>query len=263
MIDTNYQSHVIMFEEFFKFKKKENNREENTILYDFLWALGLYLIISTFFYQNFVIPSGSMKPTLLEGDYIVVSKFKYGYSRYSLPFNLPLIKGRIFDGNRLKRGDVVVFAFPENTRIKYIKRLIGLPGDEVQIKDKILYVNGVEIEREENGIFIDPIDGAKLVQYRENLGTKSVDIVQKIDNVDYFNVNNTKVYKVPKGRYFFMGDNRENSRDSRFDDVGMVPYENIIGKAKIIFFSKNDETILKFWKWHKIIRFKRIFMEIK
>jgi signal peptidase I len=252
-----------MFEEFFKFKKKENSKEDSTVLYDFLWALGLYLIISTFFYQNFVIPSGSMKPTLLEGDYIVVSKFKYGYSRYSLPFGLPLIRGRIFDGNKLKRGDVVVFALPENTRIKYIKRLIGLPGDEVQVKDKILYINGIEMERKENGIFIDPLDDAKLMQYEENLETKNVNVVQKIDNIDYFGVNNTKVYKIPEGYYFFMGDNRENSRDSRFDDVGMVPYENIIGKANIIFFSKNDVSLLKFWKWVKTIRFKRIFMRIK
>jgi signal peptidase I len=252
-----------MLKDFFKRDKKSSTNDDLLLLSDFLWAFVFYVIISTFFYQNFVIPSGSMKPNLLEGDYIVVSKFKYGYSRYSLPFNLPLLKGRIFDIKKPKRGDVIVFALPENPRIKYIKRLIGVPGDEIQIKNKVLYINDIEMIREEDGIFVDEINDITLNQYRENLITKTVNIIQNVNSIDYFSVNNTNVYKVPDGHYFFMGDNRENSKDSRFKDIGMIPYENIVGEANIIFFSKNKTSLLKFWKWGNTIRFKRIFKIIK
>ncbi|MDR2760233.1 MAG: signal peptidase I [Rickettsiales bacterium] len=246
-------------------KIRERGEENGQLLSDFLWALCFYLITSTFFFQNFFVPSGSMKPGLLDGDYIIVSKLKYGYSRYSLPFGLPLIRGRIFDFSKPKRGDVIVFALPRAPRIKYIKRLVGLPGDKIQIKNKILYVNGEEIRRERNGTFIDdavsPLEDPELLQYLENIGDKSINILQKKGSADYYGVNNTKIFEVPAGHYFFMGDNRENSRDSRFDDVGVVSYENIVGQAKIIFFSKSD-SLLKFWKLGKSVRFGRIFQKI-
>jgi signal peptidase I len=235
---------------------------KDAFLSDFVWAFCLYLLITTFFFQNFFIPSGSMKPTLLEGDYIVVSKYKYGYSRYSLPLNLPLIKNRIFGRHKPQRGDIIVFALPNNTGIKYIKRLIGLPGDEIQVKNKILYINGEEVKRENDGTFVDEKNNETLLRYKESLDEKTIAVLQRENKIDYYGVNNTEVFKVPEGYYFFMGDNRENSEDSRFSKVGFVPYKNIIGEAKIIFFSKKD-SILKVWNWGNNIRFNRIFRRIK
>jgi signal peptidase I len=172
-----------------------------------------------------------------------------------------LIKDRIFDRHKPQRGDIVVFALPNNTRIKYIKRLIGLPNDEIQVKDKILYVNGEEIKRMDDGVFFDKRSGETLLRFKESLNDKTITVLQRKNQVDYYRVNDTKIFKVPEGHYFFMGDNRENSEDSRFEKVGFVPYKNIVGEAKVIFFSK-EGSLFKVWNLRKNIRFSRIFKRI-
>lgn len=240
---------------------KDSNKEPlSETVKSVLWALLFVILVRAFLYEPFHIPSGSMKPGLLEGDYILVSKFEYGYSRYTIPFGIPLIQERILDYNQPKRGDVVVFRLPSNPRINYIKRLIGLPNDKIKIENDILYINGEEIKREYIDEYFDEKNMIYLQQYKENWGEK-----QKVNVLQ----NNKLVVRegdgefiVPEGHYFFMGDNRDNSLDSRFIETGFVPYKNIIGKAKVIFFSKND-SLFKVWKLHKIIRFNRIFKVIR
>lgn len=229
---------------------------------NFLIALVIALIIRSFLYEPFHIPSGSMKPGLKEGDFIFVSKYDYGYSRYSFPFGLPIFSGRIFRRNEPARGDVMVFRLPSNPRINYIKRLIGLPGDRIQMRDGVLYINGEAVKKNyiENVLENEdnPLSEAK--EYREVLDNgKEVIVLDKFENG---NGDNTPIFVVPDGYYFFMGDNRDNSLDSRFRETGFVPEENLIGKARIIFFS-SKENPLKFWKWGKIIRLNRIFKTIE
>jgi len=227
-----------------------------------LIALVLALIIRSLLYEPFHIPSGSMKPNLKEGDFIFVSKYDYGYSRYSFPFGLPIFKNRIFAKNKPVRGDVLVFRLPSDPKINYIKRLIGLPGDKIQMKNGILFVNNVEIPKEYIGETLefddDPLSGVK--EYMETLdNTRKIKVLDKFeDGVG----DNTAVFVVPEKHYFFLGDNRDNSLDSRFKETGFIPEENLVGKARVIFFS-SSENPLKFWKWGKIIRGKRIFKTIE
>jgi signal peptidase I len=200
-----------------------------------------------------------MKPGLREGDFIFVSKFSYGYSRYSLPFGLPVISGRVFSGKRKpKRGDVIVFKLPRNTRINYIKRLIGLPGDTIAVKSSILYVNGEEITRKYIGEYSDPLETSTLLSFSEKLNDRDYRVLQ----ATRYNPYGDGEFTVPEGYYFFMGDNRDNSSDSRFPETGLVPHVNLIGRAVLIFFSKSD-SLLKFWKWPKVFRFNRFLKKIR
>lgn len=220
-------------------------------------AFTLALFVRSFFFEPFHIPSSSMKPGLLIGDYIFVSKFSYGYSRYSFPLGLKLFEGRIFD-NEPKRGDVSVFRLPSNPRINYIKRIIGLPGDTIQVRDGILFINEKEIEKSDDGFFNE--EGYQEVkQFIESLTpNKNIKVLDTNTSV----ADNTGIYQVPKGHYFMMGDNRDNSQDSRFlDHVGYVPKENLIGRANIIFFS-NSKPTWQIWNWPTSIRFSRIFTTI-
>lgn len=227
------------------------------------WAVLIALIIRSFWLEPFRIPSGSMYPTLRVGDYLFVTKYTYGYSRYSFPFGLPLFKGRIFY-KEPKRGDIVVFKFPQNTHTDFIKRIIGLPGDKVQMKKGRLYINGTRIEREENGRYV--VDEYVTIpefykQYTETLpdGLQH-QIIELSDNERI--VDNTELFEVPEGAFFVMGDNRDRSDDSRIS-VGFVPKENLVGKAKFIFFSHDDKSsMIKPWTWFKAIRWKRIFRGI-
>lgn len=226
-------------------------------------ALLLAVVIRTVFFQPFTIPSGSMMPTLLVGDYIFVNKFSYGYSKYSLPFSPDLFEGRIF-ASEPARGDIVVFRFPPNPDIDYIKRLIGLPGDRIQVRDSVVYVNGVAVPREGDGAFRadDQYDtGADVPVYRETLDTGV-----SYDTLDQFpgsRGDNTREFIVPEGHYFMMGDNRDNSADSRFD-VGFVPAENLIGRASMIFFSLgNDTSFREVWKWPANLRYDRLFKSVE
>jgi signal peptidase I len=224
-----------------------------------IYAVAIALAVRTFLYEPFNIPSGSMKPTLLVGDYLFVSKFAYGYSRHSLPFSLPLIDGRIFAALP-ERGDVAVFKLPSDNRTDYIKRIIGLPGDRLQVREGILYINGEPAERVRLDNFRDD-DGTsngELARYRETLpGGRSFTV---LDIVARGALDNTQVYEVPEGHVFAMGDNRDNSLDSRVPNVGFIPLENLIGRAEIIFFSTNGEARLwEVWKWPLAIRFRRLF----
>jgi signal peptidase I len=226
-------------------------------------ALLLALVIRTVLFQPFTIPSGSMMPTLLVGDYIFVNKFAYGYSKYSLPLSPDLFNGRIFASDP-KRGDVVVFRFPPNPSIDYIKRVVGLPGDRIQVRNSILYVNDVEVPRVADGMFRADGQyntGADIPVFRETL-----DNGVNFDTLDQFSdsrADNTREFVVPEGHYFMMGDNRDNSADSRFD-VGYVPAENLIGRASLIFISLgNDTSFLEFWKWPANLRYDRFFKVVR
>ena len=221
-------------------------------------ALLLAAILRSLFFQPFNIPSGSMKPTLLIGDYLFVSKWSYGYSRYSFPFGPDIFDGRIF-ADDAERGDVVVFKFPPDPSLDYIKRVIGLPGDRVQVIDSVVHINGEPIQREAVGTYEpdDPEDGRRPVpMYRETLP----------NGVSYLTLDfrktvgdDTPVFEVPADQYFVMGDNRDNSADSRFD-VGFVPAENLVGKAQVIFISMADgASAWQFWKWPSKLRASRLF----
>jgi signal peptidase I len=231
-----------------------------TVIYAVLIAIG----IRTFAYEPFNIPSESMLPTLLIGDYLFVSKFSYGYSRYSLPLGLPLIPGRILF-RPPERGDVIVFKLPRDNSTDYIKRVVGLPGDHLQMRDGDLYINGKKCERRHVDDFVrrDKYGNVqRITQYIETLPNGVQHPVLALQpNAD---ANNTKEYVVPPGNYFMMGDNRDNSTDSRFspedNGVGYVPAENLVGRADILFFSTNgEEPVWEFWDWPWTLRFDRFF----
>lgn len=224
-------------------------------------AILLAVFIRTFFFEPFNIPSGSMLPTLQIGDYLFVSKTSYGYSRYSFPLNIMQFDGRMLEAQP-KRGDVIVFRLPSNPSIDYIKRLIGLPGDRIQVKKGRLYINGERVEREPVGMQrIGAPEGGHetAMEYIETLpGGIMHRIYEEGDNEP---LDNTKEYIVPDGHYFLMGDNRDNSQDSRVQElVGYVPADNLVGRADILFFSI-DETanMFKPWTWPGAIRYSRIF----
>ncbi|MCQ0989027.1 signal peptidase I [Jiella marina] len=218
-------------------------------------ALLLALVIRTFLFQPFSIPSGSMMPTLLVGDYLFVSKWSYGFSKYSFPLSPDLFDGRILASDP-ERGDVVVFRKPNEEDTDYIKRLIGLPGDHIRVTNGILSINGENVEREPAGEFVAD-DGTLVQQYRETLpnGISYTTLDLSPNSAG----DNTREFVVPDGHYFMMGDNRDNSLDSRFD-VGYVPFENFVGKARVIFFSiKDDVSPLELWNWPTDLRPSRIF----
>ena len=222
-------------------------------------AGSIAIIFRSIFFEPFNIPSGSMIPTLLVGDYLFVSKYSYGYSKYSFPFGVVPIDDRLLDENP-KRGDVIVFRKPGDESIDYIKRLIGLPGDTVQVRNGILLVNNKEAKRLKTNMGkMKNIFGQEkvFIEYKEKFENTNFHKIIESSDSDPF--DNTIEFIVPENNFFFMGDNRDNSRDSRTSEVGFVPKKNLIGKAQIIFFSHNSEaSFYEFWKWHKSIRFSRI-----
>ncbi|MDN2567147.1 signal peptidase I [Aquibium sp. A9E412] len=240
-----------------KSKKQSGGLRETVSV--IIQALLLALVIRTFLFQPFSIPSGSMRPTLLEGDYLFVTKWAYGYSRHSFPFSPPLFSGRIW-GSEPERGDVAVFRFPPDPSLDYIKRVIGLPGDRIQMREGRLYINGEPVEREKIG----EIDNPDITEvnrpvdvYRETLPNGVS--YETLDLTPNALSDNTREYVVPEGHYFMMGDNRDNSTDSRFN-VGYVPYENLVGRANIIFFSiAGGASPLEIWRWPTEMRPSRIF----
>ena len=227
-------------------------------------ALLIALVIRTVLFQPFNIPSGSMKGTLLVGDYLFVSQFSYGYSHYSLPFSLPLFSGRIF-ASPPERGDVVVFRLPKDDTTDYIKRVIGLPGDRIQMIGGRLHINGVAVKRERVSDFIDDEDGTseRVRRWRETLPNGVS--YETLDLQENGFLDNTEEYVVPSGHYFMMGDNRDNSADSRvLSAVGYVPFENLIGKAQVIFFSIGDgEPAWHLWSWPFSVRWSRLFTLVR
>jgi len=229
-----------------------------------LQALLIALVIRVVLFQPFSIPSGSMKPTLLIGDYLFVSQFSYGYSRYSLPFSPPLFSGRIF-GSPPARGDVAVFRLPKDDSSDYIKRVIGLPGDRIKMVDGLLHINDVPVKRERIGDFIDDETGGpeRVRRWRETLPNGVS--YESLDLEDNGFLDNTQEYVVPAGHYFMMGDNRDNSTDSRvLSAVGYVPFENLVGKAQVIFFSIGDgEPAWHVWSWPLSVRWRRLFTVVR
>jgi signal peptidase I len=223
-----------------------------------VYALLIALVIRTFLFQPFNIPSASMEGTLLIGDYLFVEKFAYGYSKYSFPFGLGPFDGRVF-GSAPTRGDVAVFKYPRDTSVDFIKRVIGLPGDRIQMINDRLYINDKVVPRQRVADYIEDVDGVtyRVPQYKETLPNGKSYLT--LDRFSDGPSDNTDVYVVPAGHYFMMGDNRDNSDDSR-GSVGYVPAENLVGKAEILFFSTNGSAhIWEFWKWPWAIRYSRLF----
>ena len=276
-----------------KAKKKKAAKQESWLetIKTVFWAVLIALLVRTFAYEPFSIPSGSMLPGLLVGDYLFVSKFSYGYSRFSFPWSPRLFSGRMLEG-KPERGDVVVFRLPMDTKVDYIKRVIGLPGDTIQVKAGRLHINGKMVERRRTGqvVVYEPEDGSgryveRLYQvYIETLPPSASGqpgrqhrIYERSDSD--FGSDNTPEYVVPAGHYFMMGDNRDNSCDSRFSAtynpvgpsgqrcsqiVGFVPFENFIGRAEFLFFSTDGSAELwEVWKWPFAVRYSRLLMGVK
>ncbi len=230
-----------------------------------LIALFLAVLIRSFLYEPFNIPSGSMLPTLQIGDYLFVSKYDYGYSRYSFPFGLMPIEDRIWTGGKTPaRGDVIVFKLPSDTSTDYIKRIVGLPGDIIQTVNGRLYINdqmvpreAVGYERSNNGY-----GHTTVTRYIETLPGGAVHTI--FEESDAGPLDNAGPFTVPEGHYFAMGDNRDNSRDSRvLELVGYIPLRNIVGRADVIFFSTNGFAhLFEIWKWPWTIRYDRLFDRI-
>ena len=229
------------------------------------YALVIAIIIRSLFFQPFYIPSSSMEPTLLIGDRIFVKKYAYGFSRHSFPFSPPFFSGRIFN-QKPSYGDLVVFKTPADNRTDYIKRLIGLPGDTVQLKDGKLLLNNKEILRikvNHKHKIRCGIRSGDVNAFKETLpnGKQYIAVYNKLGTMQ-----NTDEYKIPKQHYFLLGDNRDCSKDSRYlSSVGYVSNENLVGKASIIFFSNDtiSGSVLKFWNWSKSLRIKRFFKLLK
>jgi signal peptidase I len=244
--------------------KPRRRDSSSDVIKTLLFALLIAGGIRTAAAQPFSIPSESMQGTLLVGDYLFVSKPAYGYSRYSMPFGyaLPLPHGRLF-GSEPKRGDVIVFKTPADNKTDYIKRLIGLPGDRIQMKDGVLHINDEPVPKEPVEPFVEDVDGRpyEVAQYRERLPNGvSYDVLDREPHGFY---DDTEIFVVPEGHYFMMGDNRDNSLDSRVPveagGVGYVPFENLVGKAEILFFSFDDNSRWwEVWNWPSAIRYRRL-----
>jgi signal peptidase I len=232
-----------------------------------VYALLIALVLRVLLFQPFTIPSQSMEPNLLVGDYIIVSKYSYGYSRYSMPFGPPLFHGRIFDRTP-QRGDIIVFKLPRDPHVDYIKRVIGLPGDRVQVKHGVIYINDKPVPQQPDGqVTVTSPYGmtGQVDRFRETFSNGKVHVGYSIDPTAA--AENTDVFLVPEKHYFMMGDNRDNSQDSRWPEaegVGFVPEENLVGKAQIILLSWNEKaSIFKPWTWFLDVRPSRFFRILK
>ena len=237
-------------------------KEEKSGWKGIFWAIMLALAIRSLLFEPYNIPSSSMVPTLLVGDYLFITKFDYGYSRHSFPFSLPLIpRGRLLY-NQPQRGDVVIFRKPPENSTDYIKRVIGLPGDTIQMRNGRLFINNQVVPRQAKGqeLWTTELGEALYTRYSETLPNGVVhDIYELTDENDY---DNTEVFVVPTDSFFVMGDNRDNSLDSRA--FGFVPAENLEGKARLIFYSTNGNGwFFQFWRWKEFLRFERFFTDIK
>ncbi len=243
-------------------------------------ALVIAFFVRTFLFQPFNIPSASMYPTLNIGDYLFASKLSYGYGKYSFNFQAGWFSGEPwmkccsfidFPGRKIwpdlpQRGDVAVFKYPQDLSVDYIKRVIGLPGDHIQMKHGVLFINGTEVKKERVSDYVDPNNdtggGPVVAQFQETLPNGVKYNVLDFGETD---VDNTDEYIVPESHYFMMGDNRDNSQDSRFlNKVGYVPIENFVGRADLIFFSfKPSASLFQPWTWPFEIRWPRFFNRVR
>ena len=245
--------------------KKPAANETIEIIKTIVFALLIALVLRVLLFQPFTIPSASMEPNLYEGDYIVVSKWSYGYSKHSMPFSLPLFEGRILN-KAPERGDVVVFKLPRDPKIDYIKRVIGLPGDKIQMRQGKLYINNVPVDDVVvTSEQVSDLFGARSVtQIRETVPGGRSFMTQ--DYGTDFELDNTPVFEVPAGHYFMMGDNRDNSIDSRvgaMNGVGMVPEENLVGKAQMVLFSWSPgASLFNPVSWFANLRPSRFFQKL-
>lgn len=243
-----------------KLDKKFFDENIKTLLY----ALIIAIFIRSIFLQPFYIPSSSMEPTLLVGDRLFVTKYSYGYSKHSFPFSPPIFKGRLIF-NSPERGDVIVFKTPADNRTDYIKRLIGLPGDKIQFIDSNLFLNNNEILKSKvssNDVIYCGDVKIEVSTFDEKLPNGKEFKTVYLKNYSF---QNSDLFTVPKDHYFFLGDNRDCSKDSRFlSSVGYVHKDNLVGKAQFIFFSSDKKigNFFQFWKWHKSIRLDRFFKKI-
>ena len=243
---------------FFKEKKNPNKLRKNIV--SFTYAIVAALLIRSFLFEPFSIPSGSMYPNLKVGDYLFVSKYSYGFSKHSLPFSLPLIKGRIFS-KEPKRGEIAVFKTPEDNRTDYIKRIIGLPGDTLKIKDNLIELNGQFIKT--NKISEENYKSFEVNRVKETLPNKNkYDVYEFKQTILGLNTNNYRKIKIPKDKFFVLGDNRDNSQDSRF--IGLIPRENLVGRAEIVLVSFDTDigSFLKFWTWFPALRKDRLAISL-
>jgi signal peptidase I len=229
-----------------------------------IYALLIAIIIRSLFIQPFYIPSSSMEPTLLVGDRLFVTKYTYGYSKHSFPFSPPISENRFFF-NSPKSGDVIVFKTPADNRTDYIKRLIGLPGDKIQFINGDVYLNNNQILKSRISKNDEIYCGNETIDvntFEEKLPNGKVHEAVYLKDYSY---HNSDPFIVPDNFYFFLGDNRDCSKDSRYlTSVGYVHKNNLVGKARFIFFSSDFRigSIFAFWKWDKIIRFDRFFKKI-
>ena len=266
--------------------KKGEQKEEGLkeIVLTVFWAVVIAMGFRTVAYEPFNIPSESMLPTLMIGDYLTVSKWSYGYSKHSMPMSLPLFEGRILESD-VERGDVVVFKLPRDGKSDFIKRLIGLPGDKIQMRGGVLYINGEAVKRERVPDFAfketpynsckrfpqyrfmgsDGVADCRYPQFKETL--PSGKSYMTLDLMPNGMGDNTRVYTVPQGHYFGMGDNRDNSMDSRrpsYEGVGFIPAENLIGRAESIMLSVNGKARQwELWNWWDGIRGSRTFTSLR
>lgn len=253
---------------------------------DSIWsivlAVALAVVIRTFAFQAFVIPSGSMKPNLLISDFLFVSKYSFGYSNFSLPFSPKVFEGRVLQFEHPKVGDIVVFRGPRDPDTDYIKRVVGLPGDRVQMRDGILHINGQPCPVKPMGTFTDDLwtkqvspnddqdirytgqeNERHIPLYEETLPNGVRHLILKKDPFGESTFDNTQEYIVPEGHYFMMGDNRDESGDSRIlSKIGYVPADHLIGKAQLVWFSTTARW-WEFWKWPISIRYKRLLKFIQ
>ena len=266
-------------------KKQTALGETAEIAKTVIYALAIALVLRILLFQPFTIPSASMEPNLREGDYIIVSKYSYGYSRHSIPFSPPIFDGRLFERTPA-RGDIIVFKLPNDGHTDYIKRLVGLPGDRMQVREGLLHINGKPVRRESLGMTATVEHGRStpVEQLRETLPDAKTYVTY---DKGRGSADNTGVYTVPAGCYFMMGDNRDNSLDSRFNPavsydsragklcpwdaaadeftdgqpgVGFVPAENLVGKAELILLSWYPEaSLFKPWTWFTEARPSRFF----
>ena len=245
--------------------KKTNNNK----LIDNLKTLGLAILaaltIRSFLFEPFSIPSGSMYPTLVVGDYLFVSKYSYGFSRHSFPLSIPVVPKRIFYSSP-KRGDVVVFKTPTDNKTDYIKRLIGLPGDSIKMVENEIFLNGKKIERKKinDEIYSDTFDRqSKVSRYMEILPSgKSYEVFEMNNDVSIYDTNNFKELTVPRDQFYVIGDNRDNSQDSRF--IGGIPKDNLVGQGALVFLSFDSKKgrWWKVWTWFSALRKDRFFTSL-